>query len=74
MTLFNTDKGVLYKWSDQSFNQFGWNLLGAFVITIWSAFWGFLIFGLLRISGLLRVPRHIELKGILSEKCRHKIK
>lgn len=63
VTLFNKDGGLFYDWDELAFKKLGWNLLGAVVITAWSLFWGLAIFMSLRLLGILRVDRDIEIKG-----------
>ena len=63
VALFSKSGGVLYDWDTKAFRQLGWNLVGAVVISAWSAFWGILIFFTLKAMRILRVPREIELKG-----------
>ena len=61
--LFNSETGVLYAGDLHSFRLFGWNILGVFAIMCWSAATGAILFGTLRVAGLLRVSKELELKG-----------
>ena len=65
VTLFSNDGGVFYDWDDMAFKKLGWNLLGAIIISLWSLFWGIIIFFGLKVFGILRVDGDIEIKGEL---------
>ena len=69
------DKGILWNFTSlEAWKHLGINAGGAFTITLWSLFWGLLIFGLLNYFDLLRVSPQAERKGIdlVSEKPFHK--
>lgn len=63
VTLFNKDHSVFYDWDELAFKRLGWNLLGGVVISVWSLFWGLVIFIGLRLFKILRVSQDIEVKG-----------
>lgn len=63
VTMFNHDNGIFYKGDGHSFRLFGWNLLGAVVITAWSVALAFALFFSMRKAGVLRVSEEIEIKG-----------
>ena len=59
------DKGILWNFTSvEAWKHMGINAGGAFTITLWSLFWGLLIFGLLNYFDLLRVSPQAERKGI----------
>ena len=64
VTFFNHDTGIFYKGDGHSFRLFGWNLLGALVITAWSAGLAFVLFFTMMKLGVLRVSEEIEIKGL----------
>ena len=44
--------------------SFGWNLLGAVIIMAWTAACCTLMFGSMKLLGVLRVPRDVEIAGL----------
>ena len=63
--IFNKETGIFYSGNEHSFRSFGWNLLGVFVIIVWSVVLAFIVFITLRLTKQLRVSEEIELKGEL---------
>ena len=61
--IFNKETGIFYSGDEYSFRLFGWNLLGVFVIIVWSAALAAILFVTLRLTKQLRVSEEIELKG-----------
>ena len=45
------------------FQLFGWNLLAAFVITLWTGIISAILFGAMKVRGILRVSEEVEIKG-----------
>lgn len=56
--------GILYAWDGDSFIQLGIQAIGLAVIVAWTFVWAFLLFGGLRIAGLLRVSEEQETDGL----------
>ncbi|XP_039274612.2 putative ammonium transporter 1 isoform X1 [Styela clava] len=56
--------GIIYGAHWKAFQGFGWNLLGALVITFWTAVFSLILFGIMRLIGILRVDRDIEIQGL----------
>lgn len=51
------------------FQSFGWNLMGAVAIFSWSAAVSTLLFGSMRLLGVLRVSAEVEIAGL--DKLKH---
>ena len=61
---FAKDEGIFYRGNTlEPWKQLGVNCLGAIAIIAWSAFWSFLLFGILKSHNLLRVDEHTEVLG-----------
>lgn len=56
--------GIIYGGHYKAFQGFGWNLLGALCITAWTAAFSFLLFGAMKLMGILRVAEDVELAGL----------
>ncbi|XP_019619916.1 PREDICTED: putative ammonium transporter 1 [Branchiostoma belcheri] len=59
-----SDVGLVGADKQYALRLFGWNLLGALVIMAWCVVVAGLMFGLLKVFGILRVPTEIELRGL----------
>ena len=46
-----------------AWNALGYNIAGLVTITVWSTFWGFAIFGTLKLLKMLRIDRETEFRG-----------
>lgn len=64
LAFFHKDDGILFNWDGKSGMILAWQLAGMCVITGWTAALTGLMFGLLRLFGILRVPEEIEMKGL----------
>ncbi|XP_077977459.1 putative ammonium transporter 1 [Glandiceps talaboti] len=64
VTLFAKDTGVVYKFNEQSWKQFGWNAVGGFAIMTWTMIVSAIMFGILHLCRCLRVSKEIEIKGL----------
>eukprot|EP00057_Strongylocentrotus_purpuratus_P029558 XP_011684032.1 PREDICTED: putative ammonium transporter 1 [Strongylocentrotus purpuratus] len=62
--LFDMNDGVVFTFSATSWQSFGWNLLGVFVIVVWTSVLSLVLFGLMQACGVLRVTPEMELKGL----------
>lgn len=62
--LFAQDGVFLDNFSTASWQSFGWNLLGVFVIIVWTAVLSLLLFGIMQAAGILRVSPEMEVKGL----------
>ncbi|XP_078492621.1 ammonium transporter 2 [Ciona intestinalis] len=56
--------GIIYGKHWLAFQGFGWNLLGAVAIIVWTGVISILLFGSMRLLGVLRVSEEVELKGL----------
>ena len=61
--IFHFDTGVFYAGDLHSFRLFGWNVVGVLVIMAWSAVMAIILFGSMRLAGVLRVSEELERKG-----------
>lgn len=64
IAFLDKDDGIIFKWDERSGLKLGWQLAGLAAIIAWSAFFSILIFGGLRLLGVLRVSQEIEEKGL----------
>ncbi|XP_038072393.1 putative ammonium transporter 1 [Patiria miniata] len=62
--LLSFETGVVFTWSQVAFTSFGWNILGAVAIMFWTGILTAVLFGLMRLFGILRVSPEIEEKGL----------
>ncbi|KAJ8023646.1 Ammonium transporter 1 member 2 [Holothuria leucospilota] len=62
--IFARGTGILFRWNAPAFGGFGWNLLGALVISLWTSALSILLFGALQLLHLLRVDPETEEKGL----------
>ncbi|KAG8309933.1 ammonium transmembrane transporter activity protein [Homalodisca vitripennis] len=56
--------GIVYGVNGQSIAQLWHNLVGAIIIMVWSAICSVILFGILRVTGYLRVSEEQELEGL----------
>lgn len=61
--LHKTD-GILFRWDQRSGLFFAWQLAGLATIAAWSGVVSLILFGVLRLLKVLRVPEDIELRGL----------
>ncbi|KAK6191639.1 hypothetical protein SNE40_003278 [Patella caerulea] len=61
--LHRTD-GIVYNWDQASGMALAWQLCGLVTITAWTAVTSVLMFGILKLTGLLRVAPELEAKGL----------
>nr|ATC20499.1 ammonium transporter 1 [Tridacna squamosa] len=64
IAFLHKDIGILMEHNRKSGLFLAWQLAGLAVITGWTAVLCLILFGLLKITKLLRVPQEIELKGL----------
>ncbi|XP_077994370.1 putative ammonium transporter 1 [Glandiceps talaboti] len=63
--ILSTHTGIIYRITDVlAWKAFGWNIVGAAAIIIWTALVSSALFGLLRATKMLRVDPEIEKKGL----------
>lgn len=58
------DGGILYAWNGDAFIQFGIQCLGVVAIAGWAVLWTTVVFGILRLCGVLRVSAIAEEDGL----------
>ncbi|XP_071509116.1 putative ammonium transporter 1 [Diadema antillarum] len=58
------DSGVVFSFSADAWEAFGWNLLGGTVIIVWAAVTSLILFGVMHCARILRVSPEIEVKGL----------
>ncbi|KAK7098148.1 putative ammonium transporter 1 isoform X2 [Littorina saxatilis] len=64
VAFLNKDNGILLKWDQESGLQLAWQLAGFVAIVLWTGFLSLLMFGILRLAGILRVSEDMERKGL----------
>lgn len=64
LAFFHRGDGILYNWNQRSGMFFAWQLAGLLAITAWAAVTSLLLFGILKLLKVLRVPEDIEIRGL----------
>ncbi|XP_071100410.1 putative ammonium transporter 1 isoform X1 [Haliotis cracherodii] len=64
VSFLKKNDGILFAWDTQSGLRLAWQLTGVVSIAGWSAAMCLLMFGCLRLIGILRVPEDLERKGL----------
>ena len=49
--------------ASEAWKSLGYNIAGLVTITVWATFWGFAIFGTLKLLKMLRIDRETEFRG-----------
>ncbi|CAK8687801.1 unnamed protein product [Clavelina lepadiformis] len=61
--------GIIYGGHYLAFQNFGWNLLGALAIMAWTGTISTILFGTMKLLGILRVSEEVEKRGL--DKIKH---
>ncbi|KAL3873257.1 hypothetical protein ACJMK2_036395 [Sinanodonta woodiana] len=56
--------GIVFNWNPKSGLFLAWQLAGLATIIGWTAAWSLLLFGIMKLLKILRVPEELELKGL----------
>ncbi|XP_060576141.1 putative ammonium transporter 1 isoform X2 [Ruditapes philippinarum] len=64
LAFFHKEDGIFYNWDKRSGMFFAWQLAGLAAITAWAAVMSLIVFGILRLLKVLRVPEDIEHRGL----------
>ncbi|XP_033753298.1 putative ammonium transporter 1 isoform X2 [Pecten maximus] len=64
IAFLDREDGILLNWDQKSAYKLVWQLCGLGAIIGWTMFFSLLLFGTLKLFGLLRVPHEIEEKGL----------
>ncbi|KAK0060326.1 ammonium transporter 1, partial [Biomphalaria pfeifferi] len=58
------DTGILMSWDRRSGLLLAWQLVGYCSIALWAGGISLIMFGSLKLAGILRVPKEVEMKGL----------
>ncbi|KAK6973707.1 ammonium transporter Amt1, partial [Biomphalaria glabrata] len=58
------DTGILMSWDRRSGLLLAWQLVGYCSIALWAGGISLIMFGCLKLAGILRVPKEVEMKGL----------
>ncbi|KAL4224585.1 ammonium transmembrane transporter [Mactra antiquata] len=64
LAFLHKDEGILFKWNQRSGMILAWQFAGLATITGWAVVTSLIVFGLLRLFKVLRVPKEIEMRGL----------
>ncbi|KAK7487828.1 hypothetical protein BaRGS_00020875 [Batillaria attramentaria] len=64
VAFLNRDTGILLHWNQESGLKLGWQLCGLAAIIAWTGVLSLLLFGVMKLLRILRVPEDIERKGL----------